>query len=82
MSSRSLAAARARRAGENAPPVSGNRPGTSIGSSAAFSQQMLDLLEHNNNLILSRNNLINHRKLINKSSNRNNKVKMAFHLLN
>jgi hypothetical protein len=40
MSSRSLAAARARRAGENTPPVSGNRPGTSIGSSAAFSQQM------------------------------------------
>ena len=34
MSSRSLAAARARRAGENAPPVSGNRPGTSIGSYA------------------------------------------------
>jgi len=40
MSSRSLAAARARRAGENAPPVSGNRPVTSIGSQAAFSQQM------------------------------------------
>ena len=40
MSSRSLAAARARRAGENAPPVSGNRPGTSIGSQAAFAQQM------------------------------------------
>jgi hypothetical protein len=39
MSSRSLAAARARRSGENAPPVSGNRPGTSIGSHAAFSQQ-------------------------------------------
>ncbi len=38
MSSRSLAAARARRAGENAPPVSGNRPGTSIGSHAAFAQ--------------------------------------------
>jgi hypothetical protein len=38
MSSRSLAAARARRAGENAPPVSGNRPGTSIGSYAAFGQ--------------------------------------------
>jgi hypothetical protein len=37
MSSRSLAAARARRSGENAPPVSGNRPGTSIGSHAAFS---------------------------------------------
>ena len=40
MSSRSLAAARARRAGENAPPVSGNRPITSIGSQAAFVQQM------------------------------------------
>jgi len=40
MSSRSLAAARARRAGENAPPVSGNRPITSIGSQAAFAQQM------------------------------------------
>jgi len=40
MSSRSLAAARARRSGENAPPVSGNRPVTSIGSHAAFSQQM------------------------------------------
>ena len=38
MSSRSLAAARARRAGENAPPISGNRPVTSIGSYAAFSQ--------------------------------------------
>jgi hypothetical protein len=38
MSSRSLAAARARRAGDTAPPVSGNRPGTSIGSHAAFSQ--------------------------------------------
>lgn len=38
MSSRSLAAARARRSGENAPPVSGNRPGTSIGSQAAFVQ--------------------------------------------
>jgi len=40
MSSRSLATARARRAGENAPPVSGNRPITSIGSQAAFVQQM------------------------------------------
>lgn len=39
MSSRSLAAARSRRAGENAPPVSGNRPGTSIGSHAAFAPQ-------------------------------------------
>ena len=36
MSSQSLAAARARRAGTNAPPVSGNRPITSIGSQAAF----------------------------------------------
>ena len=39
MSSRSLAAARARRSGENAPPVSGNRPVTSIGSQAAFAHQ-------------------------------------------
>ena len=39
MSSRSLAAARARRAGENAPPVSGNRPGTSVNSHAAFAPQ-------------------------------------------
>ena len=40
MSSRSLAAARAKRANiENAPPVSGNRPGTSIGSHAAFVPQ-------------------------------------------
>lgn len=36
MSSRSLAAARARRAGEQAPPVSGNRPVTSIASHSAF----------------------------------------------
>jgi hypothetical protein len=40
MSSRSLAAARAKRAGDQAPPVSGNRPVTSIGSQAAFAQQM------------------------------------------
>jgi hypothetical protein len=40
MSSRSLAAARARRANESAPPVSGNRPITSINSQAAFTQQM------------------------------------------
>lgn len=39
MSSRSLAAARARRAGENAPPVSGNRPGTSVNSHAGFAPQ-------------------------------------------
>jgi hypothetical protein len=47
MSSRSLAAARARRAGENAPPVSGNRPVTSIGSQAAFSQQMPNGMGYN-----------------------------------
>ncbi len=49
MSSRSLAAARSRRAGETAPPVSGNRPGTSIGSHAAFSpqQQMPQGYNHN-----------------------------------
>lgn len=40
MSSQSLSAARARRAGENKPPISGNRPVTSIGSHAAFAQQM------------------------------------------
>jgi len=39
MSSRSLAAARSKRAGESSPPVSGNRPVTSIGSYAAFGQQ-------------------------------------------
>jgi len=47
MSSRSLAAARARRAGENAPPVSGNRPITSIGSQAAFAQQMPQNMSYN-----------------------------------
>ena len=47
MSSRSLAAARARRAGENAPPVSGNRPITSIGSQAAFAQQMPSNMGYN-----------------------------------
>jgi len=36
MSSRTLAAAKARRAGENAPPISGSIPRTSIGSHAAF----------------------------------------------
>ena len=35
-SSRSIAAARSRRAGESQPPVSGGRPGTSIASHAAF----------------------------------------------
>lgn len=40
MSSRSLAAARSRRTGESQPPVSGNRPGTSINSHAAFVPQI------------------------------------------
>lgn len=40
MSSQALARARANRAGDRAPPVSGNRPVTSIGSQAAFAQQM------------------------------------------
>lgn len=39
MSSRSLATARARRAGDAAPPISGNRPGTSIASHSAFANQ-------------------------------------------
>ena len=50
MSSRSLAAARARRAGENAPPVSGNRPGTSIGSHAAFAPQQQTAPTYNHNM--------------------------------
>ena len=51
MSSRSLAAARAKRAGENVPPVSGNRPGTSIGSHAAFAPQSQ---MHSSNVRVSR----------------------------
>lgn len=59
MSSRSLAAARAKRAGEQAPPVSGNRPVTSIGSHAAFAQQMPNGMGYNvppppNNVRVSR----------------------------
>jgi len=38
-SSRSIAAARSRRAGESQPPVSGGRPGTSIASHSAFVPQ-------------------------------------------
>lgn len=49
MSSRSLAAARARRGGESAPPVSGNRPGTSIGSHAAFAPQQQTPPGYNHN---------------------------------
>jgi hypothetical protein len=47
MSSRSLAAARARRAGDPIPPVSGNRPITSIGSQAAFAQQLPSNMNYN-----------------------------------
>jgi len=50
MSSRSLAAARAKRAGENAPPVSGNRPVTSIGSHAAFAPQQQTPPAYNHNM--------------------------------
>jgi hypothetical protein len=49
MSSRSLAAARSKRAGETAPPVSGNRPGTSIGSHAAFAPQQQTPPSYNHN---------------------------------
>jgi hypothetical protein len=38
-SSRSIAAARARRSGEQQPPISGMRPGQSIATQAAFAQQ-------------------------------------------
>jgi len=48
-SSRSLATARAKRAGETAPPVSGNRPGTSIGSHAAFAPQQQTPPGYNHN---------------------------------
>ena len=47
MSSQSLARARANRAGDRAPPVSGNRPVTSIGSQAAFAQQMPSHMSYN-----------------------------------
>lgn len=50
MSSRSLAAARSKRAGESAPPVSGNRPGTSIGSHAAFAPQQQTHPGYNHNM--------------------------------
>lgn len=49
MSSRSLATARAKRAGENTPQVSGNRPGTSINSHAAFSQPTQGYQQQNPN---------------------------------
>ena len=54
MSSRSLAAARARRSGENVPPVSGNRPVTSIGSHAAFQSQQSQQQFPPNNVRISK----------------------------
>ena len=47
-SSRSIAAARSRRAGESQPPVSGGRPGTSIASHSAFVQQQMPPPPQNN----------------------------------
>lgn len=47
-SSRSIAAARSRRAGESQPPVSGGRPVTSIASHSAFAQQQMPPQPPNN----------------------------------
>ena len=47
-SSRSIAAARSRRAGESQPPVSGGRPVTSIASHSAFVQQQMPPPPQNN----------------------------------
>ena len=47
-SSRSIAAARSRRAGESQPPVSGGRPVTSIASHSAFVQQQMPPPPSNN----------------------------------
>ena len=47
-SSRSIAAARSRRAGESQPPVSGGRPGNSIASHSAFVQQQMPPPPSNN----------------------------------
>jgi len=70
MSSRSLAAARARRAGENAPPVSGNRPGTSIGSHAAFAPQQ-------NNVRVARQPLPPQQQPINRQTNAYKEVQQS-----
>lgn len=58
MSSRSLAAARSRRTGESQPPVSGNRPGTSINSHAAFVPQI-----PSNNVRISKSSVNNQSQL-------------------
>ena len=70
MSSRSLAAARARRAGENAPPVSGNRPGTSIGSHAAFAPQQ-------NNVRIARQPLPQQQQPVNRQTNAYKEVQQS-----
>ncbi len=49
-SSRSIAAARSRRAGESQPPVSGGRPVTSIASHSAFAQQQMPPQPPSNNV--------------------------------
>jgi hypothetical protein len=49
-SSRSIAAARSRRAGESQPPVSGGRPGTSIASHSAFVPQPQQMQQIPNNV--------------------------------
>jgi len=53
-SSRSIAAARSRRAGETQPPVSGGRPGTSIASHAAFVPQQQMPQPPSNNVRVAR----------------------------
>ena len=66
-SSRALAAARAKRSGESAPPVSGNRPITSIGSQAAFAQQMPPHMGYNtamppNNVRVAKSTQLSHQQ--------------------
>jgi len=53
-SSRSIAAARSRRAGESQPPVSGGRPGTSIASHSAFVPQQQMPQPPSNNVRVAR----------------------------
>jgi hypothetical protein len=53
-SSRSIAAARSRRAGESQPPVSGGRPGTSIASHSAFAQQQMPPQPPSNNVRIAK----------------------------
>lgn len=53
-SSRSIAAARSKRAGETQPPVSGGRPGTSIASHSAFVPQQQMSQPPSNNVRLAK----------------------------